>query len=95
MKEFMNEVSLPLGANLRDDKEKEQAQVIIDENKTSRNHRKNYVMTIAKLGAITLGLVSNQQNYNINNELDPLFTERIKNTLTEFLIKDFVQSIFQ
>ena len=52
-------------------------------------------MTIAKLGAITLGLVSNQQNYNINNELDPLFTERIKNTLTEFLIKDFVQSIFQ
>ena len=69
--------------------------MIIDENKTARNHRKNYVMTIAKLGAITLGLVSNQQNYNINNELDPLFTERIKNTLTEFLIKDFVQSIFQ
>ncbi len=64
--------------------------MIIDENKTTRNHRKNYVMTIAKLGAITLSLVSNQQNYNINNELDPLFTERIKNTLTEFLIKDFV-----
>ena len=48
--------------------------MIIDENKTARNHRKNYVMTIAKLGAITLSLVSNQQNYNIKNELDPLFT---------------------
>ena len=64
--------------------------MIINENKTARNHRKNYVMTIAKLGAITLGLVSNQQNYNINNELDPLFTEKIKNTLTKLLIKDFV-----
>lgn len=59
----MNEVIVPLGANNKDDKEKEdkeKTQVIIDENKTARNHRKYYVMTIAKLGAITLGLVSNQ-----------------------------------